>query len=675
MTETTNLGLPFIEGSQAQKHVTHNESLRILDAAIQIAVLDTDRTAPPLVPMEGDRHIVAVSPTGVWAGHAAEIAAWQDGAWRFLVSHTGWIAWSVDDDVLFVFDGAVWRDLSDLPTMFDHVGVNTSADTTNRLSVRSNAVLLTGIATGDGGSGDVRLQLSKQVAGNTASVVFSNAFSARAEFGLVGSDAFQLKVSPDGTSFTDAFVIDQATGNLTLPRALCLTGVISPSQITSNQNDYTPSGFSTASVVRLSTDASRDVTGLAAGASGRTVYVYNVGSFNVVLRTEHASSTAVNRFGFSADLTLASKQGATLIYDDMLSRWRQVGGPTGSGGGAGTITSIAPGAGLQNAGTTAAITSSGALSIDGAFGFRNRLINPNGAVWQRANSGAAAIADVTYAFDRWYGLTQTAGVTASQVTNAENSTPYMMRLSQANATAQRFGIAQAIESANCIDLRGQGVALSARVRMSVSTTLRYAIVEWTGTADTITKDIVNSWTSGTFTTGNFFISTTTTIVAAGSIALTANTLATISLTGTISGSANNLLVFFWTDSTQAQNVTLDVGKVQLEQGLQATPLAVRAHGQEISFCHRYYFRIYHNSIVARAVNFFGTTSNIGIPYKLPQTMRIIPTISNATVDINDGAETAADFTVVNDPGLVNIFKSASTGASVDLHGFEVSAEL
>jgi hypothetical protein len=59
MTDTTHLGLPFIEGSQAQKHVTHNEALRILDSVVQIGVLDIDRTAPPSSPAEGDRHIVA----------------------------------------------------------------------------------------------------------------------------------------------------------------------------------------------------------------------------------------------------------------------------------------------------------------------------------------------------------------------------------------------------------------------------------------------------------------------------------------------------------------------------------------------------------------------------------------------------------------------------------------
>ncbi len=356
MTDTANLGLPFIEGSQAQKHVTHNESLRILDSVIQIAVLDTDRTAPPVSPAEGDRHIVAASPTGAWTGHAAAVAAWEDGAWRFLVPHTGWIAWSVDDDVLFVFDGGEWRDLRDLPAVFDHVGINASADTTNRLSVRSNAVLLTDVSTTDGGSGDVRLQLSKQSAGNTASVVFSNAFSGRAEFGLVGSDAFQLKVSPDGSSFADAFVVDQTTGNLTLPRALYLNGVISPAQITSNTDNYAPTGFSTASTLRLSTDASRNLTGIAAGADGRIIVVHNVGAQSLVLKND-VTSTAANRFFLGADTTLTADTSITLRYDGTTARWRAMVSP-GSGGGGVSGDVVGPVSATDNA----------AARFDGATG-------------------------------------------------------------------------------------------------------------------------------------------------------------------------------------------------------------------------------------------------------------------------------------------------------------------
>lgn len=272
------------------------------------------------------------------------------------------------------------------------------------------------------------------------------------------------------------------------------------------------------------------------------------------------------------------------------------------------ITALA--ADLQNA----------ALLANGQFGFHNRIINPSGQIWQRANSGAAAITDVTYAFDRWYGLTQSAGVTASQVTNAENGTPYMMRLSQANATAQRFGIAQAIESANCIDMRGQSVTLSARVRMSAATTLRYAIVEWTGTADAITKDVVNDWTNGTFTPGNFFISTTTTITSTGSVALAASTFTSISLTGTVSGSMNNLIVFFWTDSPQAQNVTLDIGKeVKLEIGPSATPSAIRSTSQELSLCQRYY--------TAPGASFVTPGGNVNASYQFKTTMRTTPTLT------------------------------------------------
>ena len=332
MIDTPNLALPFIEGSQAQKHVTHNEGLRILDAVIQIAVLDLNRTSPPPSPAEGQRHVVATGATGAWAGHGNAIATWQDGAWAFLVPRTGWCIWSVADDVMFVFDGADWRDLRDLPVTLDnavHVGINTTASSPNLLSVKSNAALLMAIPVADGGSGDARLQVSKESAAKTASVFFSDAFSGRAEFGLVGSDAFKLKVSADGSSWVEAFTIDQTTGNLALPRCLALSGVISPLQITSNQNDYNPTGIATASVLQLSSDASRTVTGLAGGAEGRVVCLVNIGSQPIVLPDESASSSAANRFALGANLTVAAKQAAMLRYDGTATRWRLIAGATG----------------------------------------------------------------------------------------------------------------------------------------------------------------------------------------------------------------------------------------------------------------------------------------------------------------------------------------------------------
>lgn len=259
---------------------------------------------------------------------------------------------------------------------------------------------------------------------------------------------------------------------------------------------------------------------------------------------------------------------------------------------------------------------------------KNYVANPDGLVAQRALGSQT---DVTFDFDRWIVLTQSNAVTSSQVTAAEDTTPYMMRLSQANASAQRFGRLQWIENSLCAELRGQTVALSARVRMSASTTLRYAIIENTGTADTVTRDVVNSWTNATFTAGQFFISSNTTIVGTGSIALTANTLTDITvLTGAVSSSMDNLAVFFWTDSTQAQNVTLDIAKVQLVRGSLMPPYSADPNAANI--CFRYYWRdsnplwIYIDAISA------GVSGNYAIAtYAFPSLMRAAPTITLPTL--------------------------------------------
>ena len=108
MDSSPNLILPYIIAAQAQKHVTHNEALRTLDALVQLMVLDKDLASPPGSPADGDRYIVAASPTGAWSGHAGKIAAWQDGAWAFYTPREGWRAWLADEDKLFFWDGSDW---------------------------------------------------------------------------------------------------------------------------------------------------------------------------------------------------------------------------------------------------------------------------------------------------------------------------------------------------------------------------------------------------------------------------------------------------------------------------------------------------------------------------------------------------------------------------------------
>jgi len=84
MDNTPNLQLPYLIAAQAQKHVTHNEALRTLDAIVQLLVLDKDLATPPGSPADGNRYIVAASPTGAWTGQAGKIAAWQAAIARTL---------------------------------------------------------------------------------------------------------------------------------------------------------------------------------------------------------------------------------------------------------------------------------------------------------------------------------------------------------------------------------------------------------------------------------------------------------------------------------------------------------------------------------------------------------------------------------------------------------------
>lgn len=103
--------------------------------------------------------------------------------------------------------------------------------------------------------------------------------------------------------------------------AWAFSGDITPAQITANANDYNPTGLSGAAVLRLSTDASRNITGLQGGADGRVVRIDNVGAFPIVLKNADAGSTAANRFAFGVDRTLEAGRSLWLSYDSTQARW------------------------------------------------------------------------------------------------------------------------------------------------------------------------------------------------------------------------------------------------------------------------------------------------------------------------------------------------------------------
>lgn len=255
MSDTPNLNLPYMLAAQAQKHVTHNEALRMLDAVVQLSVLDRNLAAPPTSPANGDRYIVAASPTGAWSGQAEKIAAFQDGAWAFYAPKEGWVAWIADENAVAAFDGASWMlisggggggvtdhgaltGLSDddhpqyhnnargdaryAPIVPSMLGINATADATNRLAVASAASLFNHVGNGH------QVKVNKSAAADTASFLFQTGFSGRAEFGTTGDDDWHVKVSNNGSTWFEALRADRASGAMRFPSGVQHLATLKP---------------------------------------------------------------------------------------------------------------------------------------------------------------------------------------------------------------------------------------------------------------------------------------------------------------------------------------------------------------------------------------------------------------------------------------------------------------
>jgi hypothetical protein len=373
MSQSTNLALPYLGASQSQKHVTVNEGLRFLDVLVQIAVKSAALSAPPGSPDDGQRWIIGPAPTGLWAGRATQIAAWQDGVWVFHAPKDGWLAWNEATLNSLVFSAGSWVSLIGAllaagvadtaftltddadPTkkaVFELAGITTGTtrtftlpNTTSELAILAGTQTFTGnktftgtlaasgtvtvsaaaatigtatttatyglgtgatttgvtktvnlgtggasgsttvvnigpVAAGAGGTtvvntptvtfanavtqvGMPQANLTAQLLGlggatadsynrlsiNTPAMLFNNAgagieatvnkaapandaaiafktgFSARALIGLLGSDNFGFKVSPDGSAFFDAISIDRSNGQVELPQPTILPGL------------------------------------------------------------------------------------------------------------------------------------------------------------------------------------------------------------------------------------------------------------------------------------------------------------------------------------------------------------------------------------------------------------------------------------------------------------------
>lgn len=108
MPTTPRFALPLLGVAQAQKEVTHNEALTLIDALVHATVEAGPLNDAPAEPEAGRCWLVGAAPTGDWAGQGHAIAIWTAGGWRFVAPRAGTTVVRLADGARLRFDDGQW---------------------------------------------------------------------------------------------------------------------------------------------------------------------------------------------------------------------------------------------------------------------------------------------------------------------------------------------------------------------------------------------------------------------------------------------------------------------------------------------------------------------------------------------------------------------------------------
>ncbi len=81
--------LPLLASGQAQKEITHNEALIIIDALLGGTIESASLAVPPDMPEAGAMWLVGSNATGLWTGQSGRLALWTEGGWRYVSPRVG----------------------------------------------------------------------------------------------------------------------------------------------------------------------------------------------------------------------------------------------------------------------------------------------------------------------------------------------------------------------------------------------------------------------------------------------------------------------------------------------------------------------------------------------------------------------------------------------------------
>ena len=283
--------------------------------------------------------------------------------------------------------------------------------------------------------------------------------------------------------------------------------------------------------------------------------------------------------------------------------------------------------------------------VPAGFGFRNLIINGDFRIAQRGTSFVSgANNDDTYNLDRWTILSDGNDVVdITQSTDAPTGGLYSIGLDVETAN-KKFGIVQFVEQQNIVGVQNKNVWLSFKARTTGSSisNVKAVVLAWTGTADTVTSDVVSSWGADGVTPT--WATNWTAENTPSNLGVT-NSWAEYRVQALCDASnIRNLAVFIWCDDTSTTlGDFLYVTDVQLEINEVATNFERRPIQTELQLCQRYYWRwlsavngdIYVSVYQPASTPFYAT-------FPFPTQMRTDPamTIGGTWTVINSAASPA-----------------------------------
>lgn len=261
---------------------------------------------------------------------------------------------------------------------------------------------------------------------------------------------------------------------------------------------------------------------------------------------------------------------------------------------------------------------------------KNRLFNGCMRVKQRA---AMPTGDDQYCLDRWNLLVEaTNAVTVDQEASDNPTGPRALKLTVGSANNNKFGVVNVMEFLDSADLRNNTVSLQVKIRATSGISdVRIGIVEWSGTADAITSDIVSSWeaagTNPTLAANWAFLNTPANI--SPQTAWTTHRVENIA----VGSNCSNLGVFIWCNDKTTTTTTdiLRIADVQLEEGAVCTEFEFRPYVIEEMYCKRYFEAL--GSAVFNALGAGQWTSGTAARYIVTfAPKRVLPSVAISSVD-------------------------------------------